>query len=60
MHFKQIFFATIRGIEIISNIKKTYESYSKIKKLSETMKHLKKLKGEELSEFHDLTCTVCY
>jgi hypothetical protein len=60
LHFKLVFFAVIRGFEIISNIKKTYDSYNRIKKLSQTMTFLKKLKGDELSEFHDLTCTVCY
>lgn len=60
LQFKLIVFAIIRGLEIVANIKKTYDSYIRIKKLSQTMNFLKKLKGDELQEFHDLTCTVCY
>ena len=44
----------------MGSIKKTYDSYSRIKKLSQTMTFLKKVKGDDLNEFHDLTCTVCY
>jgi len=60
LQFKLVFFAIIRGFEIVNSIKKTYDSYARIKKLSLTMTSLRKVKGEELEEFHDLTCTVCY
>jgi hypothetical protein len=40
-----VFFGVIRGFEIVSNIKKTYDSYCRIKKLSQTMTFLKKVKG---------------
>lgn len=60
LQFRLIVFAIIRGLEIVGSIKKTYDSYMRIKKLSETMTFLKKVKGKELEEFHDLTCTVCY
>ncbi len=46
---RMVIFALIRGFDIVSNIKKTIDSYNRIKKLSETMTHLKKIKGEELS-----------
>ena len=49
LQFRMVFFAIIRGLEIMGSIKKTYDSYSRIKKLSQTMTFLKKVKGDDLN-----------
>ncbi len=43
-----VFLAFIRGFEIVSNIKKTFDSFLRIKKLSQTMGLLKKIGGKQL------------
>jgi hypothetical protein len=48
MQFGLIFFAVVRGLEILASIKKAMDSYSRVKKLSQTMGLLKKVKGKDL------------
>lgn len=58
--FSQPFFFVICGIDNFSQLRKSFESFSHIRKLTTSMSQLKKVAGEELEQFHDLTCTVCY
>lgn len=58
--FSQPLFFVVCGIDNISQLKNTIDSFYRIRKLTTSMSLLKRLKGEDLDRFHDLTCTVCY
>jgi hypothetical protein len=58
--FSEPFFFALSCFDNLAQLMKAFESFSHIRKLGTAMSFLKKVKGEELEQFHDLTCTVCY